>query len=121
MCARRLDGGGILFSLRSIKSEGLLMYGLIGRMIAVEGKRDELIGILLEHEDGMAGCRNYIVARDPTDANAVWITEVWESAESHKASLNLPSVQAAIGRAMPIIAAFDQHFETEPVGGIGLK
>ena len=41
-----------------------------------------------------AGCLNYIVARDPADADAIWITEVWVDAASHKASLALPSVQA---------------------------
>jgi hypothetical protein len=29
-------------------------------------------------------------------------------------------VKASIARAMPLIASFDQHVETEPVGGIGL-
>lgn len=96
------------------------MYGLIGRMSAAEGKRDELIGILLEQEGGMPGCLSYIVARDPADSNAVWVTEVWDSAESHKASLTLPSVQTAIGKARPIISGFDSRQETVPVGGIGL-
>lgn len=97
------------------------MYGLIGRMVAVEDRRDELISILLGQEGGMPGCLVYIVARDPTDDDAIWITEVWDSAENHKASLAIPSVRAAIERAMPIIAAFDQSHEIEPVGGIGLK
>ncbi|WP_196257750.1 putative quinol monooxygenase [Pelagibacterium limicola] len=96
------------------------MYGLIGRMIAAEGKRDELIGILLEHQDGMPGCVSYVVAKDPLDVNAIWITEVWDSQDSHKGSLSLPSVRQAIEKAMPLIAAFDQHHEIEPVGGIGV-
>lgn len=96
------------------------MYGLIGRMIAVPGRRDELISILLEQEGGMPGCAIYIVARDPADDDAIWITEVWDSAESHEASLSLPGVQAAIARARPMIAGFDSRQEIEPVGGIGL-
>lgn len=96
------------------------MYGLIGRFLAAEGKREELIAILLEQDGGMEGCLSYVVARDPADPNGIWISEVWDSAENHKASLTLPSVQDAITRARPLIAGFDQHFETEPVGGIGL-
>lgn len=96
------------------------MYGLIGKMSAAPGERDALIAILLEGISGMPGCLSYIVARDPSDANAIWITEVWDSAESHKASLDLPSVQAAIAEARPLIAGFDSHQETEPVGGHGL-
>jgi len=65
--------------------------------------------------DGMT-----IVARDPTDADAVWITEVWDSKSSHEASLSLASVRDAISRGRPLIAGFGERFETEPVGGYGL-
>lgn len=96
------------------------MYGLIGRMKAQPGKRDELAAILLEGTDAMPGCRSYVVARDPADADALWITEVWDSADSHRASLSLPAVQAAIARGRPLIAGFDSQTETEPLGGHGL-
>ncbi len=96
------------------------MYGLIGKMTAVAGKRDELIAILLEGVSGMPGCLSYVVAKDPADADGIWITEVWDSQESHKASLSLPSVKQAITRGRPLIAGFSNHTVTEPVGGHGL-
>lgn len=97
------------------------MHGLIGKMKAAPGQRDALIAILLDGIGGMPGCLSYVVARDPADVDAVWITEVWDSAEHHKASLSLPQVQAAIAKARPIIAGFDTHIVTEPVGGHGLS
>lgn len=96
------------------------MYGLIGKMKVVPGQRDALISILIEGVSGMPGCLSYIVAQDPTDPDAVWITEVWDSQESHQASLSLPSVQQAISRGKPLIAGFDERFETKPIGGQGL-
>ncbi|HET6762394.1 MAG TPA: putative quinol monooxygenase [Longimicrobiaceae bacterium] len=96
------------------------MYGLIGKFKAVPGQRDALIAILLEGIADMPGCLSYVVAQDPGDPDAVWITEAWDGKASHAASLQLPSVQAAIGRARPIIASFGEHFETVPVGGHGL-
>jgi len=96
------------------------MHGRIGKMIAVEGKRDALIAILLEGTKDMAGCMSYVVARDPADATAIWITEVWDSPASHEASLTLPAVQDAIRKGRPWIARFDQSVVTEPVGGHGL-
>ena len=96
------------------------MFGLIGKMRAQPGKRDALLEILLEATVAMPGCLNYVVARDPADRDAIWITEVWTDAESHKASLALPSVQAAIARARPLIAGFDSSVPTEPVGGVGI-
>lgn len=68
------------------------MYGLIGRMIAVEGQREELIRILLEGTREMPGCVSYVIARDAADPDSLWITEVWDSQDSHRASLSLPSV-----------------------------
>ncbi|HYP90468.1 MAG TPA: putative quinol monooxygenase [Polyangiaceae bacterium] len=97
------------------------MYGLIGKFKAAPGKRDELIGILFESSQQMPGCKSYIVARDPADADAIWITEVWVDDASHKASLSLPQVQAAIARAKPLIASFGERFITEPIGGHGLQ
>lgn len=96
------------------------MYGLIGRMKAQPGQRDALAAVLLEGTGAMPGCLSYVVARDPADADALWITEVWDSADSHRASLALPAVQAAIARGRPMIAGFDNRTETEPLGGFGL-
>ncbi len=96
------------------------MYGLIGKMISAAGKRDELIEILLNGVAGMPGCLSYVVARDPGDPDAIWITEVWETREAHAASLSLPPVQAAIAKGRPLIAGFGEHFETEPAGGHGI-
>jgi quinol monooxygenase YgiN len=97
------------------------MYGLIGKMLAVAGQRDALIALLLESVGGMPGCLSYIVATDATDANAIWITEAWDSPESHAASLKLPAVQQVIGRARPLIAGFGERFVTTPIGGGGLR
>src|SRR5215813_5641806 len=88
------------------------MYGLIGRMKAVSGKRDELAAILLEGSGDMPGCLSYVVARDPSDGDALWVTEVWESEADHKASLALPGVKAAIAKGRPLIASFDEHHTT---------
>lgn len=96
------------------------MFGLIGKIKAVSGQRDALISILLNGVSGMPGCMSYVVAQDPSDPDAIWITEVWDSEESHKASLSLPSVKDAILRGRPLIAGFDQHTKTVPVGGHGI-
>lgn len=96
------------------------MYGLIGKMTAVAGMRDALIAVLLEGTAAMPGCLSYIIAKDPADEHGIWITEVWDGPESHKASLSLPAVQAAIAKGKPMIAGFSNRVETTPVGGHGL-
>ena len=106
---------------RALLDGGTQMYGLIGRLTAVPGQRDTLIEILLGGVSGMPGCLSYVVARDTTSDDALWVTEVWESQEDHQASLGLPSVQEAIAKGRPLIAGFGpERFETEPIGGHGL-
>ena len=93
------------------------MHGLIGTISAVPGKRDALIAILLDGVRDMPGCLSYVVAKDLADPDVVWITEVWDTPESHKNSLSLPAVQDAIARGRPLIASFGAPTVTEPVGG----
>jgi quinol monooxygenase YgiN len=96
------------------------MYGLIGKIKTIPGQRDALAAILLEATRAMPGCLSYIVASDPQDADALWITEAWDSPDSHKASLGLPAVKAALAAGRPLIAGFGERFETRPIGGAGL-
>jgi quinol monooxygenase YgiN len=96
------------------------MYGLIARIKATPGKRGDLAAILVPGEGGMPGCLSYVVAEDPADADALWVTEVWADQAAHRASLQLPSVQAAIAKGRPLIAGFDSRAETKVLGGIGL-
>jgi quinol monooxygenase YgiN len=97
------------------------MYGLIGKMLTVPGHRDDVVALLQESSGEMPGCLSYIVARDPADENAIWITEAWTSKDAHDASLAIPAVLAAIAKARPFISGFGERFETEPVGGYGLS
>ena len=95
------------------------MYGLIGKIAATPGSRDELASILAGMGE-MPGCLAYVVATVDDEPDGLWVTEVWESAAAHQASLGLPEVQEAIGRGRPLIAGFEQRIETTPIGGIGL-
>ena len=97
------------------------MYGLIGRVKAYTGKRDELAAILLESTTDMPGCLSYVVAKDSKDPDALWVTEIWESEADHQASLALPGVREAVSKGRPLIAAFDQRYTTEPIGGAGIR
>ena len=95
------------------------MYGVVGKMRCVPGRREELIALLTQ-SGSMPGCLQYIVARDRVDDDAIWVTEIWESAAAHLASLELLEVKEAIAAGRSLIAGFEMRATTEPVGGIGL-
>ena len=96
------------------------MYGLIVKLTAVAGKREELIAILKESAADMPGCLSYIVAKDAAEANVLWVTEAWDSQASHDASLSQPAVKKAIPRAQAIVANFERIAQTSPIWGAGL-
>jgi len=96
------------------------MYGLIGKITTTSGQRDALVAILVEGTAKMPGCLSYVLALDTADPDGLWITEVWDNQDSHRASLQLPAVQAAIANGRPLIAGFSNRVETTPLGGVGL-
>ena len=96
------------------------MFGLIAKLRARTDERDRLAAILVESTMQLPGCLAYIVSLDPADRDVIWITEVWDSEESHQASLELPAVRAAIERAKPLIYGMESRIPIVPVGGVGL-
>lgn len=108
---------GCITMNEEIGVEEVSPYGIIGQMKVAAGKRDELIAILAAGTRDMPGNISYIVSKDQSDENAIWITEYWESKEAHAASLQLESVQAAIGKGRPMIEGFGHRFEVTPVAG----
>jgi quinol monooxygenase YgiN len=97
------------------------MYGLIRKMKAITGQRDVLIAILLKGIQGAPACISYVIARDPADEDVVWITEVWDSRESQRASSSSPQMQRAVARSKAFTAGYGEHFEIEPIGGHGVQ
>jgi quinol monooxygenase YgiN len=103
--------------------EETTMHGLMGKFTAQSGQREALLGLLLEAASGLEavdGCLLYVVSRAADDPDGIWVTEVWRDKADHQASLALPSTQALISAARPLIAGISDRAEFEPVGGKGL-
>ncbi|TDX78997.1 quinol monooxygenase YgiN [Rathayibacter sp. PhB151] len=89
-----------------------MTFANVGTLGAAPGRRDELVALLIEHNGALvdAGCLAYEVGVDDEQPDTVFVVELWESAEAHRASLALPQVQAAIERARPLLSgAFGGH------------
>lgn len=99
------------------------MYGLTGKFTAQPGQREVLLGHLLEAAAQLQrydGCLLYLVSRATDDASGIWVTEVWRTQADQQGSLALPSTQALIAAARPLIAGMSDRVEFEPAGGKGL-
>ena len=97
---------------------------LHGRFGAKPGKRDPLAANLLRAAAAMqdlAGCRLYVVSTADSDPDGVWVTEIWDSAEDHAASLQLPATRQLIAETMPMIGALPERaVQVFALGGKGL-
>lgn len=96
------------------------MYGLITRLTAHPGRRDELGLCLLDPNLKRPGCHSYVLAHDLNDVDALWVTEVWMSKATHDAwSAQIRETHELLP-ALSLIATFGDTVFTRPIGGVGL-
>lgn len=83
-----------------------MTFANVGTLGVKPGHRDEIVSILTRHNAQLqeAGCLLYEVGLSDDDPDAVFVAELWTSAEAHRASLQLDSVRAAIAEAMPLLS-----------------
>lgn len=96
------------------------MFGLIVKFVTHDGQRDAFIRIMSSGMRDMRGCHSYILAKDPADEVSVWVTEIWDSADSHDVALTLHPIPAVIAEAKPLMARRDSRVVTIPIAGEGL-
>ena len=98
-------------------------FGMFGKITAVEGKRDELAGILLDAAKAMNAleeCELYVVSVKEEEPHFIFVMESWSSKDAHQASLSLEAVKQAIQKGRPKIAGMEIIETFTPVGGKGL-
>lgn len=101
-----------------------MKYLLHGKLSARQGHGKDLAGILIEASNLIKtakGCNLYLVSKDGSNEEDVWVTEVWDSKEDHDNSLSVPGVKELIGKAMPILDGMpSKGRELELIGGHGI-
>jgi quinol monooxygenase YgiN/mannose-6-phosphate isomerase-like protein (cupin superfamily) len=90
---------------------------------AKPGKGDALAAALLDVAHGLRdvpGCELYVVNRDPSDPDVVWVTELWRS-EQHSQDALKDAEAADRIRAVRELVAEDgfERIDLEPCGGVG--
>lgn len=95
------------------------MYGLITRLTAHPGRRDELALLLTDPAVKKHGCHSYIVAHDLADAETLWVTEVWVDQPTHQSWSRDLRASGAWRAIYGLMAKMDDPILTRPLGGIG--
>jgi quinol monooxygenase YgiN len=90
---------------------------------AKPGRGDELEAELLDVAAGLrdvAGCELYVINRDPSDPDVVWVTELWRSEEHMEAALQAPGADERIGSVLALVEKDGfERIDLEPRGGVG--
>lgn len=83
-----------------------MTHARLGTLGTKPGRRDELVALLTRRGDKLAeaGCLLYEVGIRDDEADTVFVAELWETEEAHRASLDLESVRAGIAEAMPLLS-----------------
>jgi quinol monooxygenase YgiN len=89
-----------------------------GTLGTVPGKREELVAHLTKRSDRLRelGCVAYEVGINDEDPDTVFVVELWENEQAHRASLDLPEVQASIATARPLLSGKFGGFRFEVLG-----
>lgn len=95
-----------------------MTFANVGTLGVLPGKRDELVVALTRRSTVLAeaGCLLYEVGVSEESPDAVFVMELWTDEASHRASLELPEVQAAIAAARPLLSGEFGGFRFEVVG-----
>lgn len=100
-----------------------MTYGLFGKFSAHPGRRDELVGYLLQAArllERNHDCLHYIVSTSD-EPEAVWVSEVWTDEAAHDASLEPDDIRALIQKARPLIEGMSHRTQLTVHGGKGLS
>jgi len=86
-------------------------YGLVSKVNALPGKRENLAEALLEisrlvlHSDG---CLSYVVSIVPDDEDAIFVTEYWLNHDAHRTVFALPGLFELMNQCQALAADFKQ-------------
>ena len=80
-----------------------MTYANVGTLGTLPGKRDALVAHLTARSDLLSslGCRLYEVGVNDDRPDTVFVMELWDSAEDHRASLQQTQVRESIATARP--------------------
>ncbi|PZS15470.1 MAG: hypothetical protein DLM57_12720 [Pseudonocardiales bacterium] len=94
------------------------------RLVAVPGKRDEVVAKFLEAADVQrenADCEVMVVSTAPDSADIVYLTEVWSSKDAWESARSSAQIQAWAASMAALVADSPESTPLDVAGGNGLR
>ena len=97
-----------------------MTYGLLNRLTAKPGKRDEVVRHLVESGslfDDNVACLLYLVASPADDPTTIWVVDLWTGEDAHTEALRDPSLRPHIDATVPLLEGMPEQTPLEVRGG----
>jgi quinol monooxygenase YgiN len=97
-----------------------MSYALINKMTTQTGKREEVIRIMLESGkafDENPNCLLYLVSKDKSDPDVIWVQDIWTSQEAHSKAMSDSVMKEYVEQAMPLLDGMPVMMEIDLSGG----
>lgn len=97
-----------------------MAHGLVNKLTAKPGKREQVVQILIESErifDDNPACQMYLVTESTEDPEVIWVIDLWSNAEEHSEALKAPELKPFVQEAMGLLEGVPEQIAVHPVGG----
>jgi quinol monooxygenase YgiN len=101
-----------------------MTHAVINRLAAKPGRRDDVVGILLESGrafDGNDDCLLYLVTEAADDPDVIYVVDLWTDEASHAEALQAAAIQDRVGEAMEMLEGKPEQIEVRVRGGKGVS
>jgi quinol monooxygenase YgiN len=101
----------------------MAQYALYTQFVAHPGKGNELVDILKKANDIVSaadGCKLYIINTHATDEDCIWVTELWDSEESHAISLTVDGCKELVTGASVLLSLPPKQIVLKALAGKGV-
>ncbi|NCI45292.1 putative quinol monooxygenase [Sediminibacterium soli] len=97
-------------------------HALYTQFITHPGKGTDLVTLLKKANDIVStasGCKLYIINVHATDEDCIWVTELWDSEESHAISLTMDGCKELVTEAATLLSLPPKQIVLKALAGKG--
>ena len=96
---------------------------VLAKLVAAEGKRDELaeaLTALIDHTASEAGTLHYTLHADNGDSNVLWMYEIYENSDALTVHSGSSVMQSSVPGMMGLLAGRPELIMCTPIRGKGM-
>ena len=105
------------------KVTGMSKISVLAKLVAIEGKREELaeaLNVLIDNAGTEPGTLHYTLHADNGDTNVLWMYEIYENSDALAAHSGSSVMKSSVPGMMGLLAGRPELIMCTPLRGTGL-